>query len=463
LALAASADEPKAMRVAAGTSIAAAVRAAGPGSLIEVEPGIYRESLTVAVPGITLRGLVRGTRRPVLEGGGRLGNGVIVSGSPFSMSGFRVQHYEGSGVTTRGVDGVVLTDLEIDDTGRYGLYLVQSRNIDVAHNVVTGVDDAAICVDESSRVVVAYNDVHDNAAGIQIENTNDTEVHMNLAYDNAVGIMIFSLPDAKQKRGTRTRVHDNWSLHNNEPSVGDPEAIVGRLPHGVGILVMAADDTAVDSNVIKQNDSAGIAILRLVGIHALDDPQLQRFSDSSRIGFNQLVGNGLAPHRDLVEMAGGGADLVWDGRGRGNCADLTDQVTRAGAPLPSCLELGDRMDASPLPVVAAAPHAVVPSGAPPVLQIPSGHLVFIQDMKYEPRHMRVKKGATVTWVNLDGVMHDVTSGAGTTPTYATLASPTLLRGESYSHTFDEPGRYEYLCVPHLALAPMRGATITVEE
>jgi plastocyanin len=66
-------------------------------------------------------------------------------------------------------------------------------------------------------------------------------------------------------------------------------------------------------------------------------------------------------------------------------------------------------------------------------------------------------------VNDDAVTHTVTSGKGTQPTASPLASPFLLRGGVYSFTFAQPGVYEYLCLPHLDQAPMRGATVTVTE
>jgi plastocyanin len=55
----------------------------------------------------------------------------------------------------------------------------------------------------------------------------------------------------------------------------------------------------------------------------------------------------------------------------------------------------------------------------------------------------------------------VTSGEGTTPTRAPLDSPFLARGDVWSHTFAEPGRYEYLCLPHMGQVGMREATVTV--
>jgi hypothetical protein len=127
LALTAALATPAAgqhVRVRSGESIAAALEQAGPGAVIEVEPGLYHEALVVDTPNVTLRGIVRGPERPVLDGRGTLNDGVIASGSPFTMTGFAVRHYKGNGVSTQGVDGVFLTDLVIDDTGLYGVYPV---------------------------------------------------------------------------------------------------------------------------------------------------------------------------------------------------------------------------------------------------------------------------------------------------------------------------------------------------
>ena len=120
------------IRVASGESIAVAIEAAPAGSVIEVEPGLYHEALLVDRGGITLRGLVSGSQRPVLDGKGELNDGVIATGSPFAMTGFEIRHYKGNGVTTQGVDGVFLSDLVVDDAGLYGVYPVQSRNMAVA-------------------------------------------------------------------------------------------------------------------------------------------------------------------------------------------------------------------------------------------------------------------------------------------------------------------------------------------
>jgi len=73
----------------------------------------------------------------------------------------------------------------------------------------------------------------------------------------------------------------------------------------------------------------------------------------------------------------------------------------------------------------------------------------------------VRPGGTVAWVNEDAVAHTVTSGSGTRVLAAPLASPFLARGDVWRHDFAENGVFEYLCLPHLDQAPMRGATVTV--
>lgn len=76
--------------------------------------------------------------------------------------------------------------------------------------------------------------------------------------------------------------------------------------------------------------------------------------------------------------------------------------------------------------------------------------IQIGDHYIDPVVLTVKVGATVTWRNSSG-QHDVRARDGS------FSSPTL--GESYSHTFRQPGRYLYYCSFHQA--EMRGEIIVV--
>jgi plastocyanin len=372
------------------------------------------------------------------------------------------------------VDGVTLNDLVIIDTGRYGVYPIQSRNISITHCSVTKIADAAIYVGESERAEVAYNEVFGNVTGIEIENTDDAEVHDDVAYDNTAGILVFVLPGKVLKEAKRNRVHHNWVLHNNTPNFGDPESIVGKLPHGLGILVMGADDTLIENNWVRGNHSSGIGIIRLAPEEAAKDPELEPMPDGTRVLFNYAVGNGSSPHPAVTQSYGGGLDFAWDGTGRDNCVSLPDASLRRGAPLAPCrptegsprseratpLPLAQDHSAAPLAGHAAAAPAPGESASSPDLA-GADAVVHIRAMAYEPKHLTVKRGATVVWVNDDMALHTVTSGHERTPTFAPLQSPVMARGQTYRYAFERPGVYEYLCLPHMDQLPMREATVTV--
>lgn len=70
----------------------------------------------------------------------------------------------------------------------------------------------------------------------------------------------------------------------------------------------------------------------------------------------------------------------------------------------------------------------------------------IDDFFFDPTILKVSVGTTVTWTNEGAAVHTVTS-AEDSPNGG-LDSGNLRGGETYSFTFEEPGTYNYFCVPH---------------
>jgi plastocyanin len=69
-----------------------------------------------------------------------------------------------------------------------------------------------------------------------------------------------------------------------------------------------------------------------------------------------------------------------------------------------------------------------------------GPTVTVKDMAYAPATLTVEVGTTVTWVFQDGaIAHDV-KGDG-------FKSKVMAEG-TFSHRFDKPGTYDYLCTLH---------------
>jgi parallel beta-helix repeat protein len=302
--------------VKAGGSIQRAVDAARPGDTIEVEPGTYEESVLVDVDRVTLRGLVRDGRRAVLDGGGALTDAVIASGHGFTIEGLALRNYTSNGITVQGATGVVFRDLVVENTGLYGVYPVECRDVLVEKVVVTGAKDAAIYVGQSANIVVRANEVHGNVTGIEIENSTGALVEGNYAHDNTGGILVFLLPNNPSKVGHDTRVVRNRVIANNHPNFGDPTAIVSKVPPGAGIFIMAADRTEVAENEIRGNDSFGVAVVSL----ALAFPPGATFDvgpvpEENWIHDNVLAENGRNPAPSVKAVTGGGVDLLWDGSG----------------------------------------------------------------------------------------------------------------------------------------------------
>jgi plastocyanin len=79
--------------------------------------------------------------------------------------------------------------------------------------------------------------------------------------------------------------------------------------------------------------------------------------------------------------------------------------------------------------------------------------VDIKDFMYAPASLEIPVGATVTWSNRDAAPHTATA-----QDREALQSGTLKPGDSYSQTFDQPGRFDYFCEFH---ANMKG-TIVVQ-
>src|SRR5690606_17607699 len=123
--------------------------------------------------------------------------------------GFEIRDYQGNGVMASRVDGVGFRDLVIHNTGLYGVYPVECRNVTVEGCVVSGAADAGVYVGQSRNVFVRDSEVYGNVAGIEIENCLDALVENNSAHHNTVGILIALFPNGPVKEAAGSRVYGN--------------------------------------------------------------------------------------------------------------------------------------------------------------------------------------------------------------------------------------------------------------
>jgi len=97
--------------------------------------------------------------------------------------------------------------------------------------------------------------------------------------------------------------------------------------------------------------------------------------------------------------------------------------------------------------------AVAAAGGPPtILMISDGDA-----RKFEPAMLIVARGTTVTWRHVSGSGHTATLDPAKVKDSSRIATPagaqpwdsgTLSEGRTWTYTFEVPGTYRYVCVPH---------------
>lgn len=310
---------PMIIRVKSTESIQAALDKAISGDLIEIEPGTYRESLLIDTDNLTIRGLSYNENPVILDGGGTLTDAIITSSSDITFESLVIKDYVSNGITVHGGRNAAFRNLQIYNTGLYGIYPVECQGIIIESCMVSGVKDAGIYVGQSSEIIVRNNEVHNNVTGIEIENSINAIVENNYAHDNTGGILVFLLPNNPSKFAINTKVIRNRVINNNHRNFGDPNSTVGKVEPGSGILVMAADNTELTENEIRGNDSFGIAVVGLKTIF----PNTKTFDvgvipENTRITSNTFADNGRSPGKFVKEFGATNTDIVWDGSGWNN-------------------------------------------------------------------------------------------------------------------------------------------------
>jgi plastocyanin len=82
--------------------------------------------------------------------------------------------------------------------------------------------------------------------------------------------------------------------------------------------------------------------------------------------------------------------------------------------------------------------------------------VRMEDNFFAPANITVEPGTTVTWVQSGNNPHTTTS-------YDGLWDSGMIEGGSggtFSFTFEEPGTYDYFCIPHEDLGMVGSVTVT---
>lgn len=308
-----------------GELIMDAVKKAQPGDLIRVFPGTYKETVYVDKDDIIFQGIIKDGNWPVLDGSKELNDAFLYSGNGIQIENFKIINYKGNGIMGQAGNNFILRNNWIIDAGVYGIFPQFGKNGLIEHNVLSGIEDAAIYVGMCDNIDVLNNEVFGNVAGIEIENSRHCLVENNLTYDNTGGILAFITPGLPIKTTYDVIIRNNFITKNNHENFGAPGSIVSGIPPGTGILVMAADDVIIENNIISGNDNAGIIITDFAngGAEASNDPDSDPNPDRVTILDNFMINNGNNPVGELkalmmTQFSTTGPDILAIGAGEGS-------------------------------------------------------------------------------------------------------------------------------------------------
>lgn len=242
------------------------------GATLEFPEGTFRLSNTLSMDAkknVTLRGAGQGKTILSFKDQTQGAEGIKVTNAEnIVLEHFTIEDAKGDLIKIQQVKGLIFRDITAQWTGKpkasngsYALYPVQCQQVRIERCTAIGASDAGIYVGQSDSVWVTNCVAKWNVAGIEIENTTNAWVWKNKAYDNTGGILVFDLPDLPKKRGGQVKVHDNLVTRNNFRNFAPKGNIVGKVPPGTGIMILATNDVEVFNNKIWDNKTLSTAIV----------------------------------------------------------------------------------------------------------------------------------------------------------------------------------------------------------
>ena len=301
---------------------------AEPGDVVRLTAGIFEleDSLSLDIDSVRIEG--EGMNQTILSFKNQQSGaqGLSVTSDNVTLQDFAVQDAKGDAIKVKGVTNIKFLRVKTEWTngpsssnGAYGLYPVESQNVLIDGCVAIGASDAGIYVGQSQNIIVRNSRAEFNVAGIEIENSYYADVHNNIATNNTGGILIFDLPSLPQQRGHHVRVFNNQSVGNNTDNFAPEGNIVGEIPRGTGIIIMANSDVEIFDNTIGENDTVNIAVVTYGS--ETDDDQYYPHPKSIQIHGNEFGSTGHNPDTSkgdlaqmLYDLSGGNMpDIFWDG------------------------------------------------------------------------------------------------------------------------------------------------------
>ena len=261
-------------------TIQAATDEARSGDIIEIQPGVYTESVSVTTDNIVIRGSDRNS--VVLDGGHRLSNGIYVAADGVRVENLTVRSFTQNGIIFSGIDrmsrdhehspddeygtpGHSLVGYEVQwvtayNNGLYGIYAFASSDGKISDSLVSGHPDSGIYIGQCKpcRAVVRRVVAELNAIGYYGTNASgDVYVIESTFRRNRLGIAPNSQEAEALAPQAETVIVGNVVADNDDPAAPEiPEGFFGG-----GIIVGGGTKNLIARNRVSDHSYIGIGVI----------------------------------------------------------------------------------------------------------------------------------------------------------------------------------------------------------
>ncbi|MFE2871459.1 nitrous oxide reductase family maturation protein NosD [Embleya sp. NPDC059259] len=245
-----------------GESIQAAVDAAAPGDIVDVLPGTYPGSVTIATDGVTIRG--RGERTVITPGEAdaanvcaAAGHGICVTGteedpvSEVRIQSLTVTGFGKTGVMGSGTEHMVVRRVFAHDNGEHGIGQEKSTRAEFTDNTADDNAQAGLFLADTADAMgasIARNHASGNRLGVLIRRGRMLAIEYNELTGNCAGVFIVG--DETQPVAGALAIRHNRIDENNKYCEAN-----SRLAYiqGSGIVLTGAQETQVSDNQVRDN------------------------------------------------------------------------------------------------------------------------------------------------------------------------------------------------------------------
>jgi len=283
-------------------TVSSAVQAASPRDVIMVHPGIYRESVNVTKPCITIIGTDR--RGTILDGGKSLANGIEVYGAAgVTVTNLTARNYAYNGVYYQESNDWTIRGVSSVNNGHYGLYTVASTYGTMSDDYTMGNGDSGFYIGEvfDCSCSIVNSTAYGNVLGYSGTRANGVTIRDSRFINNSVGIgpntLLPTWSVVLSGQWKLPYVASNHTIVNNLVADNNNSTVIGvgisqtyGVPIGTGIFMTGTSRSFVSNNTVRGNRLWGIGEFTFLNVPIGNTYSANKFSKNGLDYFTDGTG-----------------------------------------------------------------------------------------------------------------------------------------------------------------------------